>query len=401
MADVNVLYIVVAVVLGGLALWVGITLFTAKDAPDESPKPASPLKGDAKGDAKGDVKADAKPPAKADKRGSKLRDFSDDSPSSFNDETRLTQRTVSRDSTPPPSRADVVVRSERAVAIAGRSAPVVVLPPMRQRLDSHTEIRDDGSGAAKRAAARADASEDEAPPPSMSASPFSLVSAIGRSEPSQGPTERSEIVDRHRLFILADGGGQRVQHELLSAVIVDGLTAAFEADSSTTFPADPSLPPRADRLRRATLIADALVKSRAVGENVDVSRVGVLAAHFAPDNRRLFIATAGTDRAYRLRGQEVVQLNKPGLAAVKAGETRPVEIVVAETAEGDVYVFGSDAAFLALGDELKTVLKFDASIDRVAAHFVAAATTGGTRTGMTAIVVRVEPPRPSMRAPAL
>jgi serine/threonine protein phosphatase PrpC len=386
MADVNVLYLVAAVVIGGLSLWVGIALFTAKDAPDESPKPADTAKGDAKEDVKGGAKT------------AKLRDFSDDSPSSFTDETRLTRRTASRDSTPPPSSADVAVRSERAVAIAGKSAPVVILPPMRQRLDSHTEIRDDGADAKK--AAPEEAPEDEPPPASLSASPFSLVSAIGRSEPSQGPTERSEIVDRHRLFILADGGGQRVQHELLSAVIVDGLTAAFEADSSKVFPADPSLPPRADRLRRATLGADALVKSRAVGQNVDLARVGVLAAHFGPDNRRLFIATAGTDRAYRLRGQEVVQLNKPSLSAVKAGETRPVEIVLAETAEGDVYVFGSDAAFLALGDELKTVLKFDASIDRVAAHFVAAATTGGTRTGMTAIVVRVEPPRPSMRAPA-
>jgi serine/threonine protein phosphatase PrpC len=393
MADVDVLYIVVGVVLAGLALWVGITLFTAKDAPDESPKPAPDSKGGAKAeDVKSDTKGGAKPDAK-------LRDFSDDSASSFNDETRLTRRTASRDSNPPPSSRDVAVRSERAVAIAGKSAPVVILPPMRQRLDSHTEIRDDGTSAAKPVPPPEGTGAEEASPPSRGASPFSLVSAIGRSDPSQGPTERSEIVDRHRLFILANGGGQRVQHELLSAVIVDGLTAAFEADSSETFPADTSLPPRADRLRRAALTADALVKSRAVGESVDVSRVGVLAAHFGPDNRRLFIATAGTDRAYRLRGQEVLQLNKPSLAAVKAGDTPAVEIVVAETAEGDVYVFGSDAAFLALGDELKTVLKFDASIDRVAAHFVAAATSGGTRTGMTAIVVRVEPPRPSMRPP--
>src|SRR6202034_3090572 len=129
--------------------------------------------------------------------------FSDDSESSFNDETRLTRRTASRDSNPPPSSRDVAVRSERAVAIAGKSAPVVILPPMRQRLDSHTEIRDDGTSAAKPVPPGGTGTEDPSPP-SRGASPFSLVSAIGRSDPSQGPTERSEIVDRHRLFILAN-----------------------------------------------------------------------------------------------------------------------------------------------------------------------------------------------------
>ena len=369
MADVNVLYLVTLVVLAGLAIWVGVSLVTAKDAPDESPKEPGEKKNDEK---------------------QALPDFSgDDEKSSFNDETKLTQRALARrDSTPPPSSVDVIVRSERAVAIGGKSAPVVVLPPMRQRLDSHTEIRDDGSSGPVR---------DDEPPP-MSTMPFSLVSAIGRSEPSQGPTERSEIVDRHRLFILAEGGGQRVQHELVSAVLVDGLAAAFEADSPVDFPVDPALPLRADRLRRAALGADATLKERAKTDTIDLARTGLLAAHFTPDNRNLFIATSGMDRAYRLRGQDVVQLNKPGLAAVKEGETRPVEIVVAETAVDDVYVFGSDAAFLALGDELKTVLKSDSSIDRVAAHFVAAASGGGGKNlGMTAIVVRVDPPRPSQR----
>jgi serine/threonine protein phosphatase PrpC len=376
MADVNVLYIVTLVVLGGLVAWVVVSLVTAKDAPDESPEAKRKL-GEKKPDDDAKDREDAS------------------SPSSYDDETKLTRRPAYRDSTPPPSSVDVAVRSERAVVIGAKSAPIVVLPPMRQRLDSHTEIRDDGADGAKKEPAKAD--EDEAPPPSMSTMPYSLVSAIGRSEPTLGPTERSEIVDRHRLFILADGGGQRVQHELVSAVIVDALAAAFEADDAAAFAADASLPLRADRLRRAMLGADAVLKERAKGEPIDLARTGVLAAHFTPDNRNLYIATAGTDRAYRLRGQEVLQLNKPGLAAVKAGETRPVEIVALETGVDDVYVFGSDAAFLALGDELKSVLKFHGSIDRVAAHFVAAATGAGKTTGMTAIVVRVEPPRPSQR----
>ena len=70
-----------------------------------------------------------------------------------------------------------------------------------------------------------------------------------------------------------------------------------------------------------------------------------------------------------------------------------------DTAPDDVYVFGSDKAFLALGDELRAVLTFDPSIDRVAAHFVAAAAREAKSAGMTALVVRVNPPRLSMRPP--
>jgi hypothetical protein len=54
-------------------------------------------------------------------------------------------------------------------------------------------------------------------------------------------------------------------------------------------------------------------------------------------------------------------------------------------------------AFLALGDELRSVLTFDASIERVAAHFVAAATRQGMTMGTTAIVVRVDSIRSSAR----
>ena len=385
MSDVNLLYAVTAVVLGALVLWVVVVLFRAKEAPDESAGP--PKKPTLKDVLKDHLDAD------------------DDWGGGRDAETKITRRVVIHDETPPPSTVEVLVRSERAVAIAGRSAPIVVLPVMRHRLDSHTEIRDDGAPLFASASPEVVAPEPVAEPAASSARspsrpPLSIVSAVGTSDPAEGPTERSAIVDRHRLFLLSDGGGQRLQHELVSAIVVDALAAAFEADSDATFPHDTSLPPRADRLRRAVLVADAALRARVKDESLDLSRVEVLAAHFSPDNRALYVATSGADRAYRLRGQEVTQLNKPGAPPATLEDARVVSIVSVETASGDVYVFGTDAAFLALGDELRTVLKVDPSIDRVAAHFVAAATRGEKTTGMTAIVVAVEPGRPSMRPPS-
>ncbi len=372
MSDVQILYAVTAVVLVGLLVWAGVVLATAPDAPDESP--VDGRAGDPAPGIRRALEPKAGPPV------------------------------VIHDETPPPSTVEVSSPSERSVAIGGKSAPVVVLPVMRSRLDSHSEISDHSSAPPPATGSpvveeRPNVHDSAVPP---AGPPFSLVSAIGRSEPAQGPTEMSAIVDRHRLFILADGGGQRIQDELVSAVVADALASAFEIGSDASYPAHTTLPRRADRLRRSLIASLTVLEARggaATGTPLDMSRVAVLAAHFSPDNRRLYIATAGADRAYRLRDQEVVHLNKPGLAP-GGGDGPAVETVSLETAPDDVYVFGSDKAFLALGDELRTVLTSDPSIDRVAAHFVAAATREGKSTGMTAIVVRINTRPASMRPEA-
>jgi serine/threonine protein phosphatase PrpC len=403
MSDVNILYAVTGVVLAALLVWAGIVNVTAKDAPDESPR--DPGKGDPKDpprtrrteedeeqeqekekEQEGDKKTPEKPESK--KRPS-------DAPPPSSKRLRPGPR-AQADETPPPATVDVTAPSERAVSIGGMPAPVVVLPVIRSRLDSHREIRDDGSEAGGEeegepgepvvtaGPAMQGVVRRTIPPPGP---PLSLSSAIGRSEPEGGSMEMSAIIDRHHLFVLADGSGQRVQNELVSAVMLNALAAAFEADADDAFPADPTLPARADRLRRSVLCAGAVLTSRRE-EGLDVSRVGVLAAHFSPDNRTLYVVTDGRDRAYRLRGSEVLHLNKASLAAGDGGEKK-VGTVVSEVQPEDVFIFASDAAFLALGDELRTVLTASGSIERVAAHFVAAATRGGKSTGMTALVVGV------------
>jgi serine/threonine protein phosphatase PrpC len=379
MSDVNVLYAVTAVVVACLLAWAGWVRMTAEDSPDESKGPSGGGDKDAKS-------------------GKRSRE-------GFDEPTTITRRLAPLDETPPPATVEVSVRSERAVAIAGKSAPVVVLPVMRSRLDSHSEISDSPADAPAKDAETASAAE-----PSDAASresvmppgpPLSLVSAIGRGDASAGPTEMSAIIDRHHLFVLADGAGQRVQNELVSAVLVDSLAKAFDAGADAP-PSTSGLPRRADRLRRSVVAAFGVLRSRGEDGPLDMSRVGVLAAHFSPDNRRLFISTVGPDRAYRLRSQEVSHVNKQGLSRPSGSGTDDphVDTVALDAVPDDVYVFGSDRAFLALGDELRAVLTFDPSIDRVAAHFVAAASREGKNTAMTAIVVRVNPPRASMRPPA-
>ena len=208
---------------------------------------------------------------------------------------------------------------------------------------------------------------------------LSLVSAIGRSE---GATETSSVIERHRLFVLCDGEGKRVSGKLASALLVDALVAAFGADGADVEHADASLPPVAERLRRSLLAARAAV---------DTSAIETLAAHFGSDNKSLYLASVGEDRAYRLRAGELSRLTKGSSSGSSgSGAEAAVEVVVTDVAKDDLYVFGSDQAFIALGDELSGVLKHDPSVARVAERFVEAATRTVKSGSMTAIIVRVE-----------
>lgn len=368
MPDVQVLYIVTTVVLGALLLWVGSVLLFARTAPDES----------------GLQPTDEPPPAKAPAKAAQPIPPPPPPP---------------RDETPPPAVVDVPVSkrlepvpssqkvpppepppsapapTQKAIAAAGAAAPVVILPVMRHRLDSHRGIKD----GTPMPPIVLGAPGDEASGP-----PLSLVSAVARPV---SPVETSVIVDAHRLFIVADGSGRRVQHNLASSLVVDALVAAFSVDTDDVFPADTSLAPRADRLRRSVLVAQTTLKGRTDSEpQIVTAPMRLLAAHFAPDNRRLFVASVGQNRAYRLRGGTLLRLNKE---SASTDPQPPLDSVVTDTMVDDVFVFGSEAAFLPLGDRLQAVLSAGTSVERVAAQLVEAATKGGSPSGLSPIVVRV------------
>jgi len=364
--DVQVLYMVTAATVAALLIWAGAVLIFAPTAPDESGRqgdkngpPPAPPRGASKATDKKPVLDETPPPSVVEL-----------APTASSDTESL----------PPTPRQDVPAipsnaPAERAIARAGAAAPVVILPVMRHRLDSHREIKD-GSPEVPIVVLRS-ADEGGGGPP------LSLVSALARSEP---PVETSVIVDAHRLFVVADGSGRRVQQQLASALVVDALVAAFSVDPDDVFPANAALAPRADRLRRSVLVAQATINGRTDSEpEIKSTPLGLLAAHFAPDNRRVYVASLGANRAYRLRGGELARLNKPS-----PGETASdVEVAVNDTAVDDVYIFGSESAFTALGDELHSVLATDTSVERVAAHLVEAATRTGHEAGLSAIVVRV------------
>jgi hypothetical protein len=355
--DVQVLYIVTAVVLAALVLWAGVVLVFAPTAPDDSGSQPDD-KPPGKDTPKPDPKPGARPPVL------------DETPPPVD---------VSPNVSPAPPKATppslAPGPAKRAIAGAGGGAPVVILPVMRRTLDSHTEIKDGGPEVVVLEPT------DAGPGPVLS-----LVSALARSEI---PLETSVIVDAHRLFIVADGSARRVQQQLASALVVDALVAAFSVDTDDVFPTDASLAPRADRLRRSVLVAQATIKGRTDSEpDIVTAPMRLLAAHFAPDNRRLHLASLGPIRAYRLRGGELVRMNKP---AVLKGDALPeLDLVVSDTAADDVYVFGTEAAFVAIEDELQAVLAEDSSIARIAAHLVDAATRQGVTGGLSAIVVRVQ-----------
>jgi PPM family protein phosphatase len=275
-------------------------------------------------------------------------------------------------------------------ASAGPDAPpVVVMPPMRGRLDSHPEIQDTSPNATVIVI------PDEKDV--GKAAPLLLVSAVGRSEPASGRTpEKHTIVERHHLFAFADGSGKKVGPELASVIAVEALTQAFEKDEPSAFIDDPNLSARANRVRRAMLSTNKLLLQRARKAGFAGLSTSALAAYFSPTNDELFLAHVGANRAYRLRGGHLTRLTSPhGVRFLGITDKVDVEVVTDAAHPKDLYLFCSDGLGRALGEtELSAVLGADPSLERTTKALIEAVRGKDNTDDLVAIAVRVDPAAP-------
>ncbi len=346
MADPLVLYVVAAVVIAGLLIWVAVVLATAPPAVDA---------------------AMTMPPA---------------------DTARRVAPTTSQVS--EPRVVEAPAEEEAAV--------VVNLPPMRSRLDSHPEIRDEPRGEPSVIVMSDEAPESGGPP-------LVLVSAVGATDPSAlgGRDHAFSVVDRHHLFVLADGAGH-AHGGAASRLVVEAIAAAFDADDTSAVPDDPELSPRGNRLRRAIRLANRKVMRRAadpaVGEGL---RTRVLAVHFAPNNARVFIGQVGQTRCWLVRDNVISTPTRefgPGVGdeAQKrvVGVTDAIDVHVTEQGAqaGDVYVCCSSrlAAVLTAADLLPCLSS--PTLEAATTAIVDAAKAKGCD-DLTVILVRVDARRPS------
>ncbi len=349
MADPNALYIVTAVVISGLVAWVVLVLITAPRL-----VPMTPLVPE-------DVAKKDALPARIQGPGPLLR-----------------------------IEAPAVFDAMHAM----HAMPVIVkLPPMRSRLDSHTEIQDEADGEA----ASILMPEDDAP----SGPPLVLVTAVGRADPfaRKKHEDAFAIVDRHHLFVIADSMGRYTAGEVASQLAVDTIAGAFDSDGTSIYPDDPALPRRANRLRRAILVANRKILSRA-REIQAYTGMGTtaVALYFSPNNQRAHIAYVGGSRCYRVRGSQIALLtreNDAGTSGAALGpdESVKVEIVNDLPLPGDAYLLCSLGLSSAVPEaEMLASILGAKTLEVATTVLVEKARAESGRDNITAILVRVDAP---------
>jgi serine/threonine protein phosphatase PrpC len=399
MADPMVLYVVTSIVIAGLAIWVVLVLATAKDAvpmislpavapPDvEAKLPAGTKQGKNKKNRKREAGKETENRAKEPKEeNAKEKEKKKEREPEEAQEGEASPES-GRSKSPSPSITNLA-EDEPPVS---SSALVVALPRMRQRLDSHPEI-DDGAAPAPEPYQ----APDSVPP---SASPLSLVSAMGRTDPAtrKGNEDAFAIIDRHHLFVVADATGGATP-DLASQLTVDIVAGTFDEEDPKPTIDVRGLSRRANRVRRAVLAANRKLRERTIAAASSApTRVSVAVVHFSPDNQRVHVAHVGGARCYRVRHGSIEWLrsNPEEVPSDRLGVNDSIEVdVLVETPQpGDVYLICSDGLCHALGeDELLASVEGATTLEGATTRLVDRAKAKGEREDITGIVVRVDTP---------
>lgn len=271
----------------------------------------------------------------------------------------------------------------------GEAAPTVPIQPVVEKI-----VFDTGADA-----------PPQGPPPPLE------LHAYGATDPGKRRKQNQDAflsIPESSVFIVADGmGGHRGgQHASRLAVktLADAFAAKnFEAAPHTNLPAD------ASELARAVQMANTAIFEQSQREK-DLEGMGttVVAARFADDRRRLYIAHVGDSRAYRLRDGVMKQITSDHTMAdygvtgpegshlsraLGVWPTVPIDLIMLEPKVGDVYLICSDGLTKMIPETtIATQILHEedskAAIDRL----IFFANSHGGKDNITVLLVRVVEP---------
>jgi serine/threonine protein phosphatase PrpC len=373
--DVEILYIVATVVAAALFVWVVAVWIVAPNAEDVTK---------------------AKPSARGQPAGNPAKPEDDD-------KTAPGKAALRAIATLEPARPPAAALGATGAVgnPLGRMGPgsspvisdaplVVTLPTMRQRLDSHQEIHDSAPGATVIVM-----EDDEGPP---SPNPLVLVSAAGSTDASNASGEGTHaVVHRHHLFVLADDVGKDRGRQVASKLAVQEIASAFDTEASVAIAEDPMIPRRANRLRRAVLLANRGVYREAHASASAGVQAMVATLYFSPNNQRAYVVVVGDGRCYRMRASEMKRVGREPRpdAARTLGAKENIEVVVtAESPEAkDLYLLCSGVLTRVLTEEeIKDTVRGGSDLEAAVKKLVARAHRNAPTEAMTAILVRVDAP---------
>jgi PPM family protein phosphatase len=247
------------------------------------------------------------------------------------------------------------------------------------------------------------------PPPGRSVPPSSTLRLLAYGDGDTGQRRRQNedsLLQMPELGVFAVADGMGAAGQLSSSTAVATLRESFESgEFSDPVQADPTLPRAAVELTRAVAKANRLVR-QAADEAAVGGKTGttLLAARFAPEDGRLYIAHVGDSRCYRLRGAELVCLTTdqtmrlaglrgPGandlLQAVGITRALEIDLLVEEPEAGDTYLLCSDGLPKMLDKlELQEILGYETGVDSTVYSLIERANDRGGKDNVSAIVMR-------------
>lgn len=241
--------------------------------------------------------------------------------------------------------------------------------------------------------------------------PKILVSAVGGTDQGKKRKHNEDafvVLPSHSLFAIADGMGGYAAGEVASQMAMDVLRESFEREHFGGAPI-PGLPRRGDELVRAIQTANQAILTQA-RENEAQAGMGttLVAARFAPNRKRVYIAHVGDSRLYRLRDGRLEQLTTDHTLGA-AGVTGPsaaklsravgvfddveVDLNIDEPRLGDHYVLCSDGLFKMVPDEKICSIIYGAdTIEHAVDELIREANSRGGKDNVSVILVRVDEP---------
>ena len=253
--------------------------------------------------------------------------------------------------------------------------------------------------------------------------PRILMSAVGATDVGRKRKRNEDSFvarDGDGLYVVADGMGGYAGGDIASKIAVDVLQNSLQADSYTgpTGAEDPARPVRGNQLVWAIEHANNIIYQRATGDE-DLTGMGttLVAARFSAKKQRVFIASVGDSRCYRLRAGKLTCLTVDhtigghGASGMGAQLRRAlgvspkvkVDLFVEAPMRDDVYLLCTDGLTKAVNDEkLGKLLADDVPLDGRVRRLIDAANEAGGPDNVTAIVVRVTTPsQPTTAAAAV
>ncbi len=228
------------------------------------------------------------------------------------------------------------------------------------------------------------------------------------------------ILARHNLFLVADGMGGHEAGDVASRMAVQAMAEFFEStateDSTWPFSFDPHLSFDENRLVTGVKVANRRIFEASMRHR-EMHGMGttVVGALYSASRERLFVAHVGDSRAYRIRGEEILQLTRdhslanehqmmmPDMAeddpnfpprnvitrALGMGEDVTVDLVHDEPRPGDRYVLCSDGLSGLVPDAAIRLIVEESGddVERAVHALVDAANAAGGEDNITVVVV--------------